>query len=364
MSYSYPAYDERSFEQQAYYDAYADTGYQFAGAEYTHSAPILQYPQIEQLYDFHVQPHFGNPTELDLAPSAEAYGYPVSLLAQDVVDTYPVLAGSTGYEAATPLLYELSQVHVPQPVQQQVSIVSPQPLYPSQVGPAAIPDDHGGRGCVHRVRTPLCARALAPVPTTLPPPTESEPEPEPAPKYPPLFTTEELDEWAALERAATRSSGSELSAAPAQPSAAPAQFGAAPAQSSAAPAQVKQEDDAALATVPAPAPMSAHLVDQGAPCGESRPSRKGVAHTPRPGSAQSRETTPADSLDGEDTPVKENPKASTRMRRIAPAPAPAPNRGGVAKKEKPPPFLACFFCRGRKIACTPPEPGSPDRSCK
>ncbi|KAA1472938.1 hypothetical protein DENSPDRAFT_765553, partial [Dentipellis sp. KUC8613] len=30
---------------------------------------------------------------------------------------------------------------------------------------------------------------------------------------------------------------------------------------------------------------------------------------------------------------------------------------------KPPPFLACFFCRGRKIACTPPKPGNPDRTC-
>ncbi|KAF9486716.1 hypothetical protein BDN71DRAFT_1425770, partial [Pleurotus eryngii] len=26
--------------------------------------------------------------------------------------------------------------------------------------------------------------------------------------------------------------------------------------------------------------------------------------------------------------------------------------------------LACLFCRGRKIACGPPLPGSKDRTCK
>ncbi|KAF9497941.1 hypothetical protein BDN71DRAFT_1342993, partial [Pleurotus eryngii] len=30
--------------------------------------------------------------------------------------------------------------------------------------------------------------------------------------------------------------------------------------------------------------------------------------------------------------------------------------------EKKPP-LACLFCRGRKIACGPPMPGSKDRTC-
>ncbi|TFY63386.1 hypothetical protein EVG20_g6333 [Dentipellis fragilis] len=100
---------------------------------------ILQWPQIEQLYDFHVQPHFGNPTELALAQSAESYGYPVSLLSQDIVDTYPALPAATEYQAATPLLYELSQVYVSQPIQQQVPIISPQPLYPSQIAALAPP---------------------------------------------------------------------------------------------------------------------------------------------------------------------------------------------------------------------------------
>ncbi|KAF8134407.1 hypothetical protein EV363DRAFT_1116372, partial [Boletus edulis] len=27
------------------------------------------------------------------------------------------------------------------------------------------------------------------------------------------------------------------------------------------------------------------------------------------------------------------------------------------------PALACLFCRGRKIACGPPEPGSKDKTC-
>ena len=26
--------------------------------------------------------------------------------------------------------------------------------------------------------------------------------------------------------------------------------------------------------------------------------------------------------------------------------------------------LACFFCHGRKIACRPPKPGSPNKTCK
>ncbi|KAI0313939.1 hypothetical protein OF83DRAFT_1035259, partial [Amylostereum chailletii] len=27
------------------------------------------------------------------------------------------------------------------------------------------------------------------------------------------------------------------------------------------------------------------------------------------------------------------------------------------------PFLACFFCRGRKIACHAPEPDKKDQTC-
>ncbi|KAG6917819.1 hypothetical protein DXG01_000879 [Tephrocybe rancida] len=38
----------------------------------------------------------------------------------------------------------------------------------------------------------------------------------------------------------------------------------------------------------------------------------------------------------------------------------SPTRRPIVKK----PPLACLFCRGRKIACGPPDPGSTDRSCK
>ncbi|KAF5385762.1 hypothetical protein D9615_002535 [Tricholomella constricta] len=48
---------------------------------------------------------------------------------------------------------------------------------------------------------------------------------------------------------------------------------------------------------------------------------------------------------------------SPRGIRLSPLP---PSRRPLAKK----PPLACLFCRGRKIACGPPDPGSSDRSCK
>lgn len=37
---------------------------------------------------------------------------------------------------------------------------------------------------------------------------------------------------------------------------------------------------------------------------------------------------------------------------------------GTAAKKMKEPFLACFFCRGRKIACGPAVPGSADKTCK
>lgn len=43
-----------------------------------------------------------------------------------------------------------------------------------------------------------------------------------------------------------------------------------------------------------------------------------------------------------------------------PPPAPAPSKA----EDKKQPTLACFFCRGRKIACGAPEPDNPDRTCK
>ncbi|KAF9010361.1 hypothetical protein BDZ89DRAFT_1078161 [Hymenopellis radicata] len=42
-----------------------------------------------------------------------------------------------------------------------------------------------------------------------------------------------------------------------------------------------------------------------------------------------------------------------------PPPAPAPSK----TEDKKQPTLACFFCRGRKIACGAPEPDNPDRTC-
>lgn len=41
-------------------------------------------------------------------------------------------------------------------------------------------------------------------------------------------------------------------------------------------------------------------------------------------------------------------------------PPPPPSKA----EEKKQPTLACFFCRGRKIACGAPEPDSADRTCK
>ena len=40
--------------------------------------------------------------------------------------------------------------------------------------------------------------------------------------------------------------------------------------------------------------------------------------------------------------------------------SPLPSKRQLEKK----PPLACLFCRGRKIACGPPEPGSEDPTCK
>ena len=45
---------------------------------------------------------------------------------------------------------------------------------------------------------------------------------------------------------------------------------------------------------------------------------------------------------------------------LRPSPALASKKLALDKKQT----LACLFCRGRKIACGPPLPGSPDRTCK
>jgi hypothetical protein len=42
----------------------------------------------------------------------------------------------------------------------------------------------------------------------------------------------------------------------------------------------------------------------------------------------------------------------------------SPRRGRRGKKQpKKEPFLACYFCRGRKIACHPRNDGGEDRTC-
>ena len=54
------------------------------------------------------------------------------------------------------------------------------------------------------------------------------------------------------------------------------------------------------------------------------------------------------------------PRASSQGMRLSPLPH---NRKVAVDADKKP-ALACLFCRGRKIACGPPLPGSTDKSCK
>ena len=49
-----------------------------------------------------------------------------------------------------------------------------------------------------------------------------------------------------------------------------------------------------------------------------------------------------------------SPRSPLRM-------SPAPHTKRSLDKK---PALACLFCRGRKIACGPPQPGSKDKTCK
>lgn len=54
------------------------------------------------------------------------------------------------------------------------------------------------------------------------------------------------------------------------------------------------------------------------------------------------------------------PRASSQGMRLTPPPQNKKSSTDADKK----PVLACLFCRGRKIACGPPLPGSIDKSCK
>lgn len=49
-----------------------------------------------------------------------------------------------------------------------------------------------------------------------------------------------------------------------------------------------------------------------------------------------------------------SPRSSLRL-------SPVPHTKRTLDKK---PALACLFCRGRKIACGPPQPGSKDKTCK
>lgn len=55
-----------------------------------------------------------------------------------------------------------------------------------------------------------------------------------------------------------------------------------------------------------------------------------------------------------------SPRASSLGMRLSPLPY--HKRAAAINERKPP--LACLFCRGRKIACGAPIPGSTDNTCK
>ena len=62
-------------------------------------------------------------------------------------------------------------------------------------------------------------------------------------------------------------------------------------------------------------------------------------------------------------PQQYTPPSGTRSQRRhsrSPSPSAPHTKRSMDKK----PALACLFCRGRKIACGPPQPGSKDKTCK
>ena len=71
------------------------------------------------------------------------------------------------------------------------------------------------------------------------------------------------------------------------------------------------------------------------------------------------------SLSHQYTPSSGSVTRSQRRRTRSPSPplrmSPAPHSKRSQDKK---PALACLFCRGRKIACGPPQPGSKDKTCK
>ncbi|TFY61514.1 hypothetical protein EVG20_g7025 [Dentipellis fragilis] len=319
------SYDFAADQEQFRYEMYLSAMQYYNLISERTLPPVPQWPQIEQPHDFHLQPHCSVSTELDLLQDAMVEGsYCIAMPLSDVVDTYPALPGPTAYQQAllSPMFAPgamkmediQAQAMVPlyeDHVQQPVPVQSPQPVYLSRIAPAAFPDNRGGSGSMNRMRIPT-----------------------------PLFTYDELDTWAALERGSSHSLSCEYSAL------------------------IKLEPEDTMDTSPDTASLTAGHVEPEDPRADSSAFWKGVADPLFAESAKGCSIPPVAQVfpDAEEAPGK-TPKAPTSPS-LSP---PRANYSGIKKKEKPtkpPPFLACFFCRGRKIACTPLDPGSSDKTCE
>jgi len=62
------------------------------------------------------------------------------------------------------------------------------------------------------------------------------------------------------------------------------------------------------------------------------------------------------------SPHRRSPTPRPSSQGIRLSPLPQNKKGSTDASKKP--VLACLFCRGRKIACGPPLPGSLNKSCK
>lgn len=123
---------------------------------------------------------------------------------------------------------------------------------------------------------------------------------------------------------------------------------------------------------PAPSYLPATSLEQHDTCLESSPSHAHAhAHTHSSiGSKarrQSAQASPSPHSHLHNSPSKHNSLRhatnwSHRHRR-SPSPILQMNPGLHAKRSDKKPHLACLFCRGRKIACGPPPPGSKDKTC-
>lgn len=89
------------------------------------------------------------------------------------------------------------------------------------------------------------------------------------------------------------------------------------------------------------------------PC--SRPPSSGPASPPLKRSSQSSTGAPSKYLSERRSLGASQKRGKRKMTMVETLDADSP-------KDKP--RLACFFCRGRKIACGPPDPDSPDQTCK